>query len=496
MNQQELLRRITSLSNRSHIPHCSIAEEAKKLKLDGETLEIQNGSLTFTGPVIGTNITPTNSMDIAELRTLMDTRMPFIKYDTLEEIMTNWRSIPYPSIVFAGDGPESYTSTIVIKQNGGRCLCISTKKTIGDYIWVKFQGTDGRDMWSNSSPWRKIPVLDTTDNIICNNVKPDNEDRLKAAENDISILNTYKSIINNTKIRQDEQMALYGTYTYSTGTGQITEANITTNLLVNGNITANNIKAMESNLDNKMPIINYDTMDEIMTNWRSIPYPSIVFAKDGPESYTSTIVIKQNGGRCLCISTKKTIGNYIWLKFQGTDGKDTWNNSSPWRKIPVLDTTDNIICNNVKSDNEDRIKALESKLNNMVDVFYPVGSIYTSMNNTSPATLFGGTWTQITDRFLYCANSSKQTGGSKTITIDNLPNHNHVIESVYDDCNYNHDSHRQDPFFEINGFNSIPCDVQSESEINYRRNTLTNTTGGGKDYMPPYITVYAWYRTA
>ena len=186
MNQQELLRRITSLSNRSHIPHCSIAEEAKKLKLDGETLEIQNGSLTFTGPVLGTNITPTNSMDIAELRTLMDTRMPFIKYDTLEEIMTNWRSIPYPSIVFADDGPESYTSTIVIKQNGARCLCISTKKTIGDYIWLKFQGTDGRDMWSNSSPWRKIPVLDTTDNIICNNVKSDNEDRIKALESKLN----------------------------------------------------------------------------------------------------------------------------------------------------------------------------------------------------------------------------------------------------------------------------------------------------------------------
>lgn len=64
------------------------------------------------------------------------------------------------------------------------------------------------------------------------------------------------------------------------------------------------------------------------------------------------------------------------------------------------------------------------------DEVYPVGSIYISMNSTSPATKFGGTWTQITDRFLYCTKSSKTTGGSTntkshTLTIDQMPSHNH-----------------------------------------------------------------------
>lgn len=45
---------------------------------------------------------------------------------------------------------------------------------------------------------------------------------------------------------------------------------------------------------------------------------------------------------------------------------------------------------------------------------YPVGAIYLSWSSTSPASLFGGTWTQITDRFLYCHNSSGTNGGSNT----------------------------------------------------------------------------------
>ena len=65
----------------------------------------------------------------------------------------------------------------------------------------------------------------------------------------------------------------------------------------------------------------------------------------------------------------------------------------------------------------------------LIDLFYPVGSIYTSMNSTSPKYMFGGEWTQIVDKFLYCSNSSEQVGGSKTITVDNLPAHGHNVSA-------------------------------------------------------------------
>ncbi|EAX76834.1 hypothetical protein TVAG_135800 [Trichomonas vaginalis G3] len=70
---------------------------------------------------------------------------------------------------------------------------------------------------------------------------------------------------------------------------------------------------------------------------------------------------------------------------------------------------------------------ITSMKNEILQTLYPVGSIYTSMNSTNPATVLGfDTWKQIVDKFLYCARYSKQTGGSKKIKEANLPPHTHT----------------------------------------------------------------------
>ncbi|EAY20552.1 hypothetical protein TVAG_239260 [Trichomonas vaginalis G3] len=57
-------------------------------------------------------------------------------------------------------------------------------------------------------------------------------------------------------------------------------------------------------------------------------------------------------------------------------------------------------------------------ISHMFDLMNPVGSIYTSMEARGPQVMFGvGAWEQIVDRFLYCANSSKETGGSKRFQV-------------------------------------------------------------------------------
>ena len=62
---------------------------------------------------------------------------------------------------------------------------------------------------------------------------------------------------------------------------------------------------------------------------------------------------------------------------------------------------------------------------------YPVGSIYTSVNATSPATLFGGVWERIGGRFLLGADSTYtagSTGGeaAHTLTAAEMPAHTHI----------------------------------------------------------------------
>ena len=66
----------------------------------------------------------------------------------------------------------------------------------------------------------------------------------------------------------------------------------------------------------------------------------------------------------------------------------------------------------------------------LLNLVYPVGSIYWSSKNINPGTLFGGTWVQIKDRFILAAGDSYSngaTGGAATVTltVSNMPSHSH-----------------------------------------------------------------------
>lgn len=72
-------------------------------------------------------------------------------------------------------------------------------------------------------------------------------------------------------------------------------------------------------------------------------------------------------------------------------------------------------------------KEIDAKFNRIIDMVYPIGSIYTSTKNVSPASFIGGTWTPIKDTFLLCAGDkykAESSGGSAAKTVP-LPVHNH-----------------------------------------------------------------------
>ena len=69
----------------------------------------------------------------------------------------------------------------------------------------------------------------------------------------------------------------------------------------------------------------------------------------------------------------------------------------------------------------------------ILDLVYPVGSLYWSSQATDPGTLFGvGTWTRVKDTFILAAGdnyTAGDTGGAAThtLTVNQLPIHLHQI---------------------------------------------------------------------
>lgn len=115
---------------------------------------------------------------------------------------------------------------------------------------------------------------------------------------------------------------------------------------------------------------------------------------------------------------------------------------------------------------------------------WPVGSIYMSMQATSPATLFGGTWVQMENRFLLGAGSgyvAGATGGEAehTLTGNEMPSHYHLLA-----MNQAGESEYWGPM----------CAAMQDG---YMVN-MTKPAGGDQPHnnMPPYIAVYMWRRTA
>ena len=124
----------------------------------------------------------------------------------------------------------------------------------------------------------------------------------------------------------------------------------------------------------------------------------------------------------------------------------------------------------------------------LFELIYPVGSIYLSVNSTSPATLFGGTWTQIQDTFLLAAGSTYSagaTGGEAThkLTVAEMPSHSHNMRFL----NYNRSS----------GGNVSVGQMGSWITSGYILAQGENAGGGAAhNNLPPYLVVYMWQRTA
>ena len=186
----------------------------------------------------------------------------------------------------------------------------------------------------------------------------------------------------------------------------------------------------------------------------------------------------------------------------------------------------------------------------LVDLIYPVGSIYMSVTNASPQSFLGGTWEAISGKFLLASDSTYtagSTGGSvshthttasHTLTKSEMPSHDHSASSNLVP-NHSHtrgtmeitgsitnalaDQASGSGAFVTNGsrsgfnsggygwksltFTASNSWTGSTSAAGQHSHDITvNSTGGGGAHshgdtgsssnLPPYLSVYMWKRTA
>ena len=133
-------------------------------------------------------------------------------------------------------------------------------------------------------------------------------------------------------------------------------------------------------------------------------------------------------------------------------------------------------------------------ISSILQSIYPVGSIYFSVNNTNPSTLFGGTWVSwgagrvpVSVASSGTFNTVEKTGGDEThtLTVDELANHRHAGLTVPGATIY---------------WNNGKEGTMTNGGISQGTGLTVSTayTGSNTPHnnLQPYITCYMWKRTA
>ena len=447
-----------------------------------------NGNyLNIGGNIIANNIKKDNETRIKALENNNWVNSPV--YSDFSTMVSNWSSIPNKSIITIENIKDEestleFMTTLVFKREAYRALTLSMSKIEDNYLYTRFMG-NGNPPWAAIGPWRKIPVLTSSDvlslpgNITTTGTLTSGDITLTdPGDKKIRAITFTAGTNDYARVAAGSTAANAGYMEIATAddtnepiyvrqySGKYTTVKRTATLLdASGNTTFPEVITAKG--------ITLNGANNTDTSW---VHPLTTVKSDLANNAVYSILIGKD------INTAGNSG-YIGYLNDSTNprmtiGLHSNNHIATFGKtIEINQSTKSVFGTNLKAA--------------LIDLIYPIGCVYTSTVSTDPGTLFGGTWTAIENRFLYCVpttSTAGATGGSDKILIENLPPHTHTYAVSA----------------ERNGYPNGSGD-SSSGDLNRQQywrgnkgltlNATSGSTGGGKTFLPPYYTVYAWKRT-
>lgn len=138
------------------------------------------------------------------------------------------------------------------------------------------------------------------------------------------------------------------------------------------------------------------------------------------------------------------------------------------------------------------IKYIDKKISDLLNMFYPVGSVYETMDSSfDPNKKWGGTWERIKGRVLVGVdendsdfNTAEKTGGEKTHTlvVSELPQHTHANYAKRTNITINNSGNTHVTCHRTNSGATVGNSIGSTGE------------GVAHNNLQPYVTCFIWKR--
>lgn len=135
---------------------------------------------------------------------------------------------------------------------------------------------------------------------------------------------------------------------------------------------------------------------------------------------------------------------------------------------------------------------------NLLDIIYPINSLYMSFDSTSPAQSIGGSWNQIIGKVIR-GNDDIDAGGNDTHTLteSQIPSHAH---SYYPRVDWIDSTNASGVALAVNGtligIGTADSQARARVDSGERRNTGNTGNSSAHNNLPAYQNMYIWRRTA